>query len=229
MNTHPSAPAGRLTQLKKSALALAAGAVLGLSSGAVSAVETTFVGFTNGCFGLGCVPASASGPQTINLGSSGLSYNSSTFDATTSGGFVSLGSAGATSPAGNLNNLGSFTLTGDPQSYFGNAFDLLVTFMAPLGTTPGTAFFTDTIIGSVTSNDVGGVFINFDNSIQHFTFAGGGGFDFFINDVSLTAGRTIALSGTIISAVSPVPEPEAYALFMAGLAAVGFMARRRKT
>ncbi len=28
--------------------------------------------------------------------------------------------------------------------------------------------------------------------------------------------------------ISPVPEPETYALFMAGLAAVGFMARRRK-
>jgi hypothetical protein len=29
--------------------------------------------------------------------------------------------------------------------------------------------------------------------------------------------------------ISPVPEPETYALFMAGLAAVGFMARRRKS
>lgn len=28
---------------------------------------------------------------------------------------------------------------------------------------------------------------------------------------------------------APIPEPETYALFMAGLAAVGFMARRRKT
>jgi|GEM_PF-2026691 len=228
MTTQVPAPAGRLTQLKKGALTLAAGAVLGLSSFAASAVETTFVGYTNGCFGLACVPVGAPGPQTITLAGSGLTYNNSTFNATTSAGFVSLGSTGGLTPAGNFNNLGSFTLTGDPFSYVGNSFDLLVTFTAPPGTTPGTAFFTDMIIGSVTSNDVGGVFIDFDNSVQNFTFDNGGTFSFFINDVSLTPGKTIGLSGTIISAVSPIPEPETYALFMAGLAAVGFMARRRR-
>jgi PEP-CTERM motif len=228
MHTQLSAPAARLSQLKKGALALAAGAVLAFGSGAAGAVDTTFVGYTNGCFGLGCMPVGIAGPQTLTLPSSGLTYNNSTFNATTSAGFVSLGSDGGATPAANFNNLGSFVLTGDPFSYVGNFFDLLVTFTTPPGTTPGTAFFTDTIIGSVTSNNVGGIFIDFDNTLQHFTFGNGGSFDFFINDVSLNPGKTISLSGTIVSTVAAVPEPETYALFMAGLAAVGFMARRRK-
>jgi hypothetical protein len=211
----------------RGAAALAAAALLSLGSGVANAVETTFIGYTNGCFGLACVPVGVAGPQTISLG--GLSYNNSTFNATTSAGFVSIGSAGGPTPASNFNNLGSFTLTTDPFSYTGQHFDLLVTFTAPGGTTPSSGLFTDVITGSVSSTGGGGIFINFDNTPQHFTFGSGGSFDFFVNDVSLTAGQTIGFSGTIISAVSPIPEPETYALFMAGLAAVGFMSRRRKS
>jgi PEP-CTERM motif len=222
MSTSIRPPAARLTQrLRQGALALAAGTALAFGSAAAGAQETTFEGYTNGCFGLACVPVGASGPQSLTLVSSGLTYTNSTFDVTTSGGFVSIGS---TVPG--VNNLGSFTLTGDPFNYNGNFFDLLVTFTAPAGAGPAT--FTDTIIGSVTSTGAGGVFINFDNSIQHFTFGDGGSFDFFVNDVSVNAGETITVSGTILSAVAAVPEPETYVLFVAGLAAVGFMARRRR-
>lgn len=227
MNTLLSAAAVLPSRFNRAA-ALLAGAVLALGSGAASALETTFVGYSDGCFGLACVPPGAPGAQTIQLGTTGLSYNNSTFNATTSGGFLSIGSTGAATPGGNLDNLGSFVLTGDPFDYVGNNFDLLVTFTAPPGTAPGTALFIDKISGSVTTNDVGGIFLNFDNTPQHFTFTGGS-FDFFVNDVSLTAGHLISVSGTILSQVTAVPEPETYALFMAGLAAVGFMARRRKS
>jgi hypothetical protein len=226
MSSQVSALAGRFTRLKTGALTLAAGAVLGFASFAASAVETTFAGYTNGCFDPACPATASNAPESINL-APGLTYNNSTFNATTSGGFLSLGSTGALTPEGNFNNLGSFTLTGEANNYNGNAFDLLVTFTAPAGTNPGQAVFTDTITGSVTANAQGGVFINFDNTPQSFTFDGGT-FDFFVNDVSLTAGNTIALSGTIIAQVTAIPEPETYALLMAGLAAVGFMTRRRR-
>jgi len=221
MNTPVFAPAG-LTQFKKGALTLAAGAVLGLSSFAASAVDVNFVGYTNGCFGLACVPVANSAPTAITLAGSGLTYDNSTFNVTTSGGFVAIGSV----PPPNFNNLGSFTLTGDAFNYVGNFFDLLVTFTVPSGAGPAT--FTSTVSGSVASNGTGGVFINFDNTAQHYTFDGGGSFDFAVNDVAVNPGQTIALSGVITAAVSPIPEPETYVLFMAGIAAVGFMARRRK-
>jgi len=133
MNTPVFAPAG-LTQFKKGALTLAAGAVLGLSSFAASAVDVNFVGYTNGCFGLACVPVANSAPTAITLAGSGLTYDNSTFNVTTSGGFVAIGSV----PPPNFNNLGSFTLTGDAFNYVGNFFDLLVTFTVPSGAGPAT-------------------------------------------------------------------------------------------
>lgn len=61
-----------------------------------------------------------------------------------------------------------------------------------------------------------------------------------LNNIALTPGQRYAyvVSGTDVSSTnggfytmtasaSPVPEPETYALFLAGLAAVGFVARRR--
>jgi hypothetical protein len=147
---------------------------------------------------------------------------------------ASIGDAPATP---NFNNLGSLSLTGAAATYAGN-FSLLVTFTAPPGTTPGSTLFpgalSGMVLGSATTTDNGGIFIDFDNTPHHFTFGSGGSFDFAVNDVSLTGPKfgdpahTIAISGTIRN-VTTVPEPETYALLLAGLGAVGFMARRRKT
>lgn len=217
------ATAGRLTRLTKGALTLAAGAVLGLSSFAARAVEMTFIGYTNGCFSLTCPPPSTSALQTATIG--GLTYTNSTFDVTTVGGQASIGNVVATP---NVDNLGSFTLLGSPFSYTGQTFDLRVTFTAPPGTVPTNDIWTANIFGSVVSNSVGALTLDFDNSAHDFTFDTGT-FKFFVNDIDLTPGGSIALSGRVVAQVTAIPEPETYTLFMAGLAALGFIARRRKT
>lgn len=220
MKTRSPATAGRLARM--GGAALVAGTFLALGSGAANAVETTFVGYTDGCFGAVCTPVQAVGASTANL--VGLTYTDSTFNVDTAGGFAGLG---GTPGIPNLDNLGSFTLTGSPFAYTGQSFAILVTFSAPAGTNPGSILYRDSLIGTVGTTNNGGVRVDFDNTPKTFTFDGGGSFTFNINDVSIAVGRTASVTGDL-AVTSPIPEPETYALFMAGLAAVGFMSRRRK-
>lgn len=228
----PLFPPGSLPHLASHALTLAVGATMALYPAAAGAVETNFVGFSNACFGAApCIPPTTPTTATQSITFNGLTYNNSTFNVTTAGGFVAIGNMIGTP---NVDNFGSFTLAGSPFVYDGQHFDLRVTFTAPPSTVPSSVIFTDTITGTVSAADNGGIFVDLDNTVKHFTFGSGdaaGSFDFFVNDVSLTAGHSIALTGTI-TVISPVvtsvPEPETYALFLAGLGALGFVARRRK-
>ena len=205
-------------------LAVAVALAGAVGSTPARAIDVTFTGFTDGCFGLGCAPLSNSGTQTVVLPGSGLTYTNSTFSVTSAAGFASIGSSAGTP---NVDNLGSFTLSGAPFTYTGNIFDLLVTFTAPPGTTPNSTLITDQITGTVTSTDNGGIFANFDNTPVHFTFAGGS-FDFFVNDVSVTSGRTISLSGTILEPASAVPEPSTWAMMLIGFVGLGFAFRQSR-
>jgi hypothetical protein len=58
------------------------------------------------------------------------------------------------------------------------------------------------------------------------------GISFSGNDLSITlnsSGEWVFLSEVQFNTVSAVPEPETYAMFLAGLGLMGFIARRRKT
>ncbi len=142
------------------AVAAAFAMVVGFSTQA-RAVE--FIGFTNGCFGLDCTPTSNPSPTFAQIG--GLTYNSSTFQVTSAGGFVAIGNTPATP---NFNNLGSFSLDNTPFGYSGSHFDLLVSFTAPVGTSPNSVLVKDLIVGTVDTTG-GGIFIDFGNTPKLFT------------------------------------------------------------
>ncbi len=118
--------------LKTMTMAIAVVAVIALSHSVAKADEVTVAGYTNGCFGGGCVAPNTSAYQSASL--LGLSYGNATFSNTTVGGFLAYGGNPQVVPGPqNLNNLGSFTLASSTAIYTGNSFTLRVTFTLPTG------------------------------------------------------------------------------------------------
>jgi hypothetical protein len=215
-------------------------ALVRLSAAAVAAVvlanpasaQISFTGYTNGCFyltgGPACSPETTPGTRTDVLGP--LTYTNSTFNVTSSGGVAAIGEVPATP---NVNNLGSISLPANSPvfNFNGNSFALNVFFTSPAGTSPTNTTFLATLTGNVIDNS-GGVFFDFNNTPQNFTY-NGGTFTLQVNDVSLTntgGVNTVPLSGFInVSATTTVPEPGTYALMAAGLAGLFVTARRRRS
>lgn len=179
---------------------------------APAAAQVTFTGTSAGCFGAACAPTVGA---SVN---GGLTFTGSSFNQTTDNtGFLALG--------GTSDGLGTFTLTGAPDTYTGDIFRLLVTFTAPTGASPGNSMFETLLQGTVTGMNAGGVFVNFDNATR--TFASSAGpFTFALNDVSISSNSsTQIVSGQIQAAV---PEPGTWAMMLIGFGGMGVALRRRR-
>lgn len=225
------------TMLKPLALSVALLAIFGVTQGEARADEVFIAGNTAGCFGAACAP----GASATFLG---LTYSNSSFSGTTAGGFRGLG--GNANPGANVNNLGSFSLSTAPNAYDGQTFTLRVTFTAPQGISGSNqATFTATLTGTVVSNDVGGVSLDFNNTPILFTFqdtncgvttipgqqttCGNGSFFFSVNDLAIDPGQTASLTGQVTGAQqTTIPEPATMILLGTGLAGVAARVRRRR-
>lgn len=158
-----------------------------------------------------------------------LAFAASSSFADTGGGALDL-STGSTAfsrtPIGSFTDTWTFSLVGDSfltsstlSSSAVGAQDLM--FSSAIVTTaadPGTPVATFTGPTFLAANE----FMNLSNFLLP-----AGDYDLIIKGVN--SAQPAAYSGTLTIAAAPIPEPETYALMMAGLGVLGFVARRRKS
>ncbi|HEX8632995.1 MAG TPA: PEP-CTERM sorting domain-containing protein [Pyrinomonadaceae bacterium] len=172
-------------------------------------------------------------PVTVSGTSSGtvtgsaaafLSFTGNSFTATTAGGVGSFSGA---------DRIGTFLLSSSVgETPVNGTFTLNLTFTAPSGIAGGqAATYTATVSGTVSTPNVGGVSIVFDNPVQTFTFSnasGSGSFSVTLPNVFVQSGETANLTGGLTGNQTAVPEPATMILLGTGLAGVAARIRKRR-
>jgi hypothetical protein len=172
-------------------------------------------------------------PVTVSGTSSGtitgtaaafLSFTGNSFTATTAGGVGSFSGA---------DRIGTFTLLSTPgETPVSGTFTLNLTFTAPAGIDGGQgATYTATVSGTISTPNVGGVNIVFNNPIQTFTFAnqsGSGSFSIELPKIFVQSGETATLTAGLTGNQTAVPEPATMLLLGTGLAGVAARIRKRR-
>jgi len=172
-------------------------------------------------------------PVTVSGTSSGtitgtaanfLTFTGNSFTATTAGGVGSFSGA---------DRIGTFVLASTAgETPVNGTFTLNLTFTAPTGIEGGqNTMFTATVSGVISTPNVGGVQITFDNPIQTFTFSnanGSGSFSIELPRVFVQSGDTANLTAGLSGNQTAVPEPATMILLGTGLAGVAARIRKRR-
>lgn len=242
--------------LKSLALGVVVLATFAVGQGVARADEVLVSGFTNGCFATPatpCSPIRSAAPHSPLPSLLGLSYQNSQFQGITANGFLAFGGNPAPLPTQGTNNFGSLFLDPTiPATYDGNTFRLRITFTTPEGIGDPSRVFNADIIGTVRSDESGGVRIDFGQTANQgllFTFndlncepnplpahtpagqqvtCGRGTLRLRLNDLSINPGQTASITGDIIAQQTPIPEPATLILFGSGLSGIAALRRRRR-
>jgi hypothetical protein len=172
-------------------------------------------------------------PVTVSGTSSGtitgtaanfLTFQGNNFTATTAGG---VGSFSGT------DRIGTFVLASTiGETPVSGNFTLNLVFTAPTGVNGGqAATYTATVSGTISTPNVGGVSIVFNNPVQTFTFSnatGSGAFSITLPNIFVQSGETANLTAGLSGNQTAVPEPATMLLLGTGLAGVAARIRKRR-